>query len=248
MSLVVVVTEERLRPELEELALEAGYHVALEAELGAGVAEGVDQLVARFPDLLLVASQRHGQGWGHALDAAGTRYWLLAVGSLDGPTLSGRRPHRQVLELNPDTTAYLGQLLDDWRDRAQIRVDCFTFAYREGLPEEADWVIDTRFLDSPYWVKDMRERPGTDPDVRRYVMGQPGAERLIEHFLPVFIELMPLYHAQQRSVLRVAVGCTGGRHRSVAMAAELVERINGSGQAVARHLTEPPLHLPRQLD
>ncbi|MGH7697405.1 MAG: RapZ C-terminal domain-containing protein [Candidatus Dormibacteria bacterium] len=244
----MVVGQERLREQLEELASEMGYHVAAEAELEGDPPTAVRGLLERFPDLAMVASDQHGRDWGHALDRVGTRYWLISVGGLPGPPLSSRRPHRQILELNPGTTAYISQLLDDWRERTRIRVDCFTFGYRDGLPPEADWVIDTRFLDSPYWLPEMRDLPGTDPVVRQYVMNQPGAKRLIEHFLPVFIELIPLYQAQQRSVLRVAVGCTGGRHRSVAMAAELVERINDSGQAVARHLEQPPLHLPRQLD
>jgi UPF0042 nucleotide-binding protein len=116
------------------------------------------------------------------------------------------------------------------------------------MPHEADWVIDTRFLDSPYWIAEMRERPGTDPKVREYVMAQPGAQELLGEFLPMMLRLVPLYQAQRRSVLRIAVGCTGGLHRSMAIAAELVDRIDQSGVAAARYLPEPPLHLPQELD
>jgi UPF0042 nucleotide-binding protein len=116
------------------------------------------------------------------------------------------------------------------------------------MPHEADWVVDTRFLDSPYWIAEMREKPGTDPLVREYVMEQPGAQELVGQFLPMLLRLVPLYQAQRRSVLRVAVGCTGGLHRSMAIASELVERIDQSGIAVARYLKEPPLHLPQELD
>jgi len=153
-----------------------------------------------------------------------------------------------LLGLDHSTVGYLRQLLDDWRDRELLRVDCFTFAFRDGLPHEADWVVDTRFLDSPYWITEMRERPGTDPQVREYVMDQPGAQELVGQFLPMLLRLVPLYQEQRRSVLRVAVGCTGGLHRSMAIASELVERIDQSGAAAARFLEEPPLHLPQELD
>ncbi len=250
MSLVVIVCEDRLREELEVLASEAGYTVPRAAELPAQASDWVRQRLRSRADLALVVSERQGSGSVASLDAAGDRYWLVQAGSPEGPGYRppARRPHRRLLSLEGSASAYLRQLLDDWRDRDQVRVDCFTFAYRDGLPHEADWVIDTRFLDSPYWIPEMRERPGTDRSVRRYVMAQPGAHELVNEFLPLLARLAPLYQSQRRSVLRVAVGCTGGLHRSMAIASELVDRINSSGTADARYLKAPPLHLPQELD
>lgn len=250
MSLVVILCEERFRDDLEALASDVGYTVPGTGELRQNPDAAVHHRLADDPNLLLVVSEEVGQGWIDSLDQEGTRYWLVEAGSPSGPNFRppNRRPHRHLLGLDQTTTGYLRQLLDDWRDRDQLRVDCFTFAFRDGLPHEADWVIDTRFLDSPYWISDMRERPGTDPQVREYVMKQPGAPELVNEFLPMLLRLVPLYQAQRRSVLRVAVGCTGGLHRSMAIASELVERIDESGAAKARFLEEPPLHLPQELD
>jgi len=250
VSLVVILCEERFREELEEVARAIGYAVPAAEELGQDLDAAVHSRLVNDPDLLLIVSEQVGQGWLNSLDQEGTRYWLVEAGSPRGPGFQPpqRRPHRHLLGLDHSTVGYLRQLLDDWRDRELLRVDCFTFAFRDGLPHEADWVVDTRFLDSPYWITEMRERPGTDPQVREYVMDQPGAQELVGQFLPMLLRLVPLYQEQRRSVLRVAVGCTGGLHRSMAIASELVERIDQSGAAAARFLEEPPLHLPQELD
>ncbi len=250
MSLVVILCEDRFREQLEAFAVEVGYSVPRRGEIDSDPGSTVRARLERDPNLVLVVSERFGQDWVRALDEEDSRYWLVEAGSPRGPEFHPpkRRPHRHLLGLNQTTLGYLSQLLDDWRDRDLVRVDCYTFAFRDGMPHEADWVVDTRFLDSPYWIAEMREKPGTDPLVREYVMEQPGAQELVGQFLPMLLRLVPLYQAQRRSVLRVAVGCTGGLHRSMAIASELVERIDQSGIAVARYLKEPPLHLPQELD
>ncbi|MGH7692426.1 MAG: RapZ C-terminal domain-containing protein [Candidatus Dormibacteria bacterium] len=250
MSLVVILCEDRFRDELAAVAAESGYALPTSAEFGDAPSATLSRRLEQDRDLALLVTERHGQSWAAELDRAGVRYWLIEVGSPRGGGVAppSRRPHRHLLSLDGSTLGYLRQLLDDWRDRERLRVDCFTFAFRDGLPHEADWVLDTRFLDSPYWIAEMRQRPGTDPGVRDYVMQQPGAQELVGQFLPMLLHLVPLYQSQRRSVLRVAVGCTGGLHRSMAIASELVERIEESGQASARYLAEPPLHLPQELD
>ncbi|HEY6537601.1 MAG TPA: RNase adapter RapZ [Candidatus Dormibacteraeota bacterium] len=247
---MVILCEDRFRDELESLASDVGYQLPGHAELAPAPGPAVRARMERDPDVALVISEQVGREWLSALDQEGTRYWLVEAGSPRGPGFQPpqRKPHRHLLGLDRSTLGYLRQLLDDWRDRDLLRVDCFTFAFRDGLPHEADWVVDTRFLDSPYWIAEMRERPGTDPLVRDYVMEQPGAQELVGQFLPMLLRLVPLYQSQRRSVLRVAVGCTGGLHRSMAIASELVERIDSSGLAAARFLSEPPLHLPQELD
>jgi hypothetical protein len=250
MSFTVILAEERFRSELEDLAVEAGYRMLDRRQWASASSETIGDLLALTPDLAIVLSETIGSEVLRDLDEDGVRYWLVEVGApvADGFQPPARKPHRRILGLNQTTTAYLRQLLDDWRDRDRIRVDCFTFGYRNGLPPEADWVVDTRFLDSPYWVPEMRGRSGRDPMVRGYVMAQPGAQQLVDNFLPMLLQLLPLYQLQRRSVLRLAVGCTGGSHRSVAIASEMADRINQSGEAVARHLEQVPLYLPQSLD
>jgi len=250
VSLVVILCEDRFREQLEALCVEVGYAGPGRGEFAADRAAAVHAQMERDPNLALVVSERRGQDWLIALDQYDARYWLVEVGSPQGTAFQPpkRLPHRHLLGLDRTTLNYLRQLLDDWHERDLLRVDCFTFAFRDGMPHEADWVVDTRFLDSPYWIAEMREKPGTDPLVRQYVMEQPGAQELVAQFLPMLLRLVPLYQAQRRSVLRVAVGCTGGLHRSMAIASELVERIDESGVAAARYLPAPPLHLPQELD
>jgi hypothetical protein len=248
--LVLIFCEERFRERLTGLVADARFDLVTDEEAGEDLAAVLPDLLAKTADLAILVTETTHSDWASQIDAHNLRYWLVQVGSPSGPELTVpiRQPHRHFLGLDEAGTAYLSQLLDDWRDRDLIRVDCFTFAYRDGLPAEADWVVDTRFLDSPYWDPTMRGRDGRDPELRQLLMAQPGAHQVVERFLPMLIELLPLYQTQRRSVLRLAVGCTGGRHRSVAVAAELVERINQSGQAEARHLDRPPLHLPQSLD
>jgi hypothetical protein len=244
MSLVAILAEERFRPRLEELAREVGFRL-LEGEgpHSALAAAGTSDAVA-------VVTEEHHPDWLGQLDSEAVRYWLVEVGAPEGPALQppSRRPHRHLLGLDRSSSAYLRQLLDDWLDRDLVRVDCFNFAFRDGLPQEADWVLDTRFLDSPYWVPRMRTRRGDDPEVRRYVMAQKGAEALVAGFVDALGVLLPLYREQRRTVVRVAVGCTGGQHRSLSVAHEIVERITNSQIATARLLRRPPHHLPQYPD
>lgn len=248
MALAVLVCEERFRSDLEPLVAGLGYQL-----LGAGgegsAADGAAP-PRLAPDSALVVTERGGSGRLQKLERAGLRYWLVTVGAPggDGFELPARQPHRRLLSLGPSNAAYLSQLLDDWRERELVRVDVFTFGYRNGLPAEADWVVDTRFLDSPYWIPEMRELPGSDPGVRAHLMTQAGAQQLVGNFLSMLLALLPMYRAQRRSVLRLAVGCTGGQHRSVAVATEMVERINRTGSARARFLETAPLHVPQTQD
>lgn len=245
MSLAVLVCEERFRADLEPLVAESGYRLLRDED-----PVGLYDASPSGADVAAVVSAASGRSQLRALDQQGIRYWLVTVGSPWGPDFPppSRQPHRRLLSLDSGQAAYLLQLLDDWRDRDLVRVDCFTFGFRDGLPAEADWVVDTRFLDSPYWIPEMRDLPGSDPRVRAHLMAQAGARQLVDNFLPMLLELLPLYQAQRRSVLRLAVGCTGGKHRSVAIASEIVDRINRSGRAAARHLDRPPLSVPQALD
>lgn len=244
MSLVAILAEERFRPRLEELAREAGFQLLEGEDPHAALAE------VAGPDAVAMVTEEHHPNWLGQLDSQAVRYWLVEVGSPGGPLLKPpcRRPHRHLLGVDRSSSAYLRQLLDDWLDRDRVRVDCFNFAFRDGLPQEADWVLDTRFLDSPYWVPRMRTRRGDDPEVRRYVMAQKGAEALVAGFVGALAVLLPLYRQQRRTVIRVAVGCTGGQHRSLSIAHEIVERISNSQIATARLLRRPPHHLPQYPD
>jgi UPF0042 nucleotide-binding protein len=87
-------------------------------------------------------------------------------------------------------------------------------------------VVDTRFLDNPYWVEELREQSGHDEPVRQHVLLQPSAGELIDGLTRLLQELVPLYRAQNRSELTLAFGCTGGRHRSVVVGSEVARRLD----------------------
>ncbi|MDQ6692346.1 MAG: hypothetical protein M3Z13_06220 [Candidatus Dormibacteraeota bacterium] len=161
-----------------------------------------------------------------AADASGVRYVLVHVGPADGtPNGSFERAHHRVMANE------LAALATRLRTRERVLVRCIAFGFKHGLPGEADWVIDTRFLDNPYWVPELRPGDGRDEPVRRHVLGQPAAAELLDTLERTITSLLPLYRAQGRQELTVAFGCTGGRHRSVVMATEFARRL-GEGPDV----------------
>lgn len=158
-----------------------------------------------------------------AADAAGQRYELVHVGADDGaPEGSYSRAHHRV---TPDELPALARRL---RSRERMLIRCVAFGYKHGLPPAADWVVDARFLDNPYWVEELRAQTGLDPAVRRHVLAQPAAGELLDNLQRTIGGLIPAYRAQGRQELTIAFGCTGGRHRSVVLAAELAQRLAGA--------------------
>jgi UPF0042 nucleotide-binding protein len=104
-----------------------------------------------------------------------------------------------------------------------------SFGYKHGLPLDADMVLDCRFLPNPYWVDRLRERTGLDEDVREYVMRQDVTDAFLDRTMELLGVLLPAYSAEGRASFTVAVGCTGGRHRSVVIAEELARRMRQRG-------------------
>jgi hypothetical protein len=153
-------------------------------------------------------------------DDAGAKYELVHVGPDDGvPEGSHARAHHRV------TIAELPALARRLRTRDKLLVRCVAFGYKHGLPAGADWVVDARFLDNPYWVEELRPQTGLDPAVRRFVLAQPAAGELLDNLERTMAGLIPAYRSQGRQELTIAFGCTGGHHRSVVLATELARRL-----------------------
>jgi RNase adapter protein RapZ len=140
---------------------------------------------------------------------------------------------RQLADHIVDTTGLsIGQLKDRLlatlpreTARDELRVDVVTFGFKYGIPLEADLVLDVRFLTNPYWEPELKPLSGLEQPVREFVLGQPAATRFLE-LLSELIELTaPAYRAEGKEHLRVALGCTGGYHRSIALAEELAGRL-----------------------
>jgi len=109
----------------------------------------------------------------------------------------------------------------------QTRV--MSFGYKHGLPVDVDVVLDCRFLPNPHWVDELRPLTGRDDPVRRYVLEQEAAGAFLERLDDLLGLLLPAYVAEGKSYLTVAFGCTGGRHRSVAIAEEVTGLLRGRG-------------------
>jgi hypothetical protein len=152
-----------------------------------------------------------------ALDRAGVRYHLVHVGAGDTePGGSFERAHERI------AVAAAAAVAERIRPLARPRLRCLAFGYKQGTPADATWLVDVRFLDNPYWVPELRPLTGLDEAVRYYVLDQPAAGELLDRLVSAVRWSAPLY---QRDRLTVAVGCTGGRHRSVVIAAELARRL-----------------------
>jgi UPF0042 nucleotide-binding protein len=132
-----------------------------------------------------------------------------------------------VHELHDRVVALFGE--DHPDSGMQTRV--VSFGYKHGLPLDVDIVLDCRFLPNPHWVDDLRPLTGLDDAVRRYVLSQEAARDLLERLDDLLGLLLPAYVAEGKSYLSLAFGCTGGRHRSVAIAEEVAALLRGRGFA-----------------
>ena len=110
-------------------------------------------------------------------------------------------------------------------DTRRLRVTVLSFGFKYGLPPDADFVLDARFLPNPYWVPELRDHTGREPEVSRYVLGQRGAVTFVETYARLINATAPGFEREGKRYLTVAVGCTGGKHRSVAIAEELARRL-----------------------
>jgi UPF0042 nucleotide-binding protein len=121
-------------------------------------------------------------------------------------------------------TAFAGQAREP-----RLRATVISFGFKHGLPVDADLVADCRFLPNPHWVPELRPRTGLDPEVSGYVMAQPGAKEFLEGYAEVLRVITEGYRREGKRYLTLAVGCTGGHHRSVAMAEQLAARLIADG-------------------
>jgi UPF0042 nucleotide-binding protein len=119
--------------------------------------------------------------------------------------------------------------------RTGLQVSVVTFGYKYGVPIEADLVFDTRFLPNPHWVAELRPLPGTDAKIREYVLGNDDATGYLARIEDMLQFLMPGFVKEGKHYLTVALGCTGGRHRSVVFGEELARFIQELGYPAAVH-------------
>jgi UPF0042 nucleotide-binding protein len=114
-------------------------------------------------------------------------------------------------------------------DNTRLKVTVTSFGFKYGIPVDSDFVADMRFLPNPHWVPELRASTGRDKEVADYVMSQPGAAEFLDAYVPVLERVAEGYLREGKRFMTVAIGCTGGKHRSVAMAEEITRRLKASG-------------------
>jgi RNase adapter protein RapZ len=123
--------------------------------------------------------------------------------------------------------------------RSAPRINVVSFGYKYGLPVDADLVADCRFLPNPRWVEELAPLTGQDEQVRDYVLGQPGASEFLDAYLRALQVTLKGYEREGKHYATLAIGCTGGKHRSVAIAEQIAARLAAAGlstQVVHRDL------------
>ncbi|HOW86164.1 MAG TPA: RNase adapter RapZ [Candidatus Aminicenantes bacterium] len=120
------------------------------------------------------------------------------------------------------------------RRRPRTQVAVTSFGYKHGLPLESDLVFDTRLLPNPFYVDQLRKRTGKSPSVRRHVLGSPGTKPFLQRLFRLVDFSLPRFAREGKTTVAIAVGCTGGRHRSVVIAEELGRHLKAGGACGVR--------------
>ena len=166
---------------------------------------------------------------------------------LGGSILDGIRTERRrlqplkeqahkIIDTSTLTARELKEELADtfvrWDGRRTLTVTVTSFGYKYGIPLDADLVFDVRFLPNPYYVEALRPLPGSSPEIREFVLRSPQAVEFRQRLHDMLGYLLPQFTAEGKSHLTVAIGCTGGKHRSVVIGEDLAEFLRGVGYAV----------------
>ena len=134
-----------------------------------------------------------------------------------------------------DLKSHLIELFGE-EGEASLMISVCSFGFKYGIPHEADLVFDVRFLQNPYYVPELKGKTGMDQSVYDYVFADPNAEAFVEKLVDMLRFTLPLYLAEGKTSLVIAIGCTGGRHRSVSVSRRLHRELLAQGyNATIRH-------------
>jgi UPF0042 nucleotide-binding protein len=182
-----------------------------------------DVLVRRFEN---VRREHPLQGEGRLIDGIEAERTLLAP-LRDEADLVLDTSDRSVHELR---SAIESAFTRDGADfRPTLRATVVSFGYKYGLPVDADLVVDVRFLPNPHWIPELRPLTGRDEPVRDYVLSQEGVPEFLDKYTEILKIIGAGYTRERKRYLTLAVGCTGGKHRSVAISEQLAKRLTEMG-------------------
>jgi UPF0042 nucleotide-binding protein len=239
---------------IDNLPLELVVRVGELTSAGANDYPGVAFIVGRSggvsPDALLAVEeelrQRHQSVKILYLDAPdevlilrfeGNRRRHPFTGATLADSIAGERarlaPIRDAADLVIDTGSInanqlrrrIAETFADSSSTESLRVSLVSFGYTYGIPRDVDLVFDCRFLPNPHWIEELRPLTGLDEKVSRYVLDQEPAEHFLHDVVALLEWQIPAFAQEGKSYLSIAIGCTGGRHRSVAIAEEIRRRL-----------------------
>ena len=127
----------------------------------------------------------------------------------------------------------IAQLFAHAEEPSAMQTSLISFGYKHGLPLDADVVLDCRFLPNPHWVAELRDLTGLDDRVKAYLWRRPETAEFIDRVAELLRFLLPQFLSEGKSYLAIAIGCTGGRHRSVALVEELASRLRADGYSLS---------------
>ena len=236
-----------LLPKMAELTMRPGSptRVAIVVDARGGVffselSAALDELRALERDAKIVFLEASDEDLVRRYEATRRRHPLAPADRV----VEGIRKERQILaQLRGDADLIIdtsGLTPHELRDRvrdafaggppeAGLQVSVVSFGFKYGSPRDADLVFDVRFLPNPHWVPELRPFPGTEPAVREYVQGSELYAPFIDRVEALLDVTLPGYVAEGKSYLTIAIGCTGGHHRSVVVAEELAGWIGARG-------------------
>lgn len=136
--------------------------------------------------------------------------------------------------LTRELKAELEKIFVEGKDFKNLYVTVMSFGFKYGIPQDADIVLDVRFLPNPYYIEDLKEKTGNDPEVQDYVMNNERAELFVKKLEDLVQFLLPNYIWEGKNQLVIAIGCTGGKHRSVTLANRLYEFVSENEHYGAR--------------
>lgn len=151
------------------------------------------------------------------------------------------QPIRKLADLIIDTSKLnvhelrshaIDRFRTDVANDKNIFVSCVSFGYKQGVPQDADLVFDVRFLPNPHFIPELRPFTGRHPKVAKYIRSFPQTQEFLDRITELLIYLLPHYVREGKSYLTIAIGCTGGRHRSVMISEELKKRLAKAGYNV----------------
>ena len=171
----------------------------------------------------------------HPMQGSGTL--LDGISAERALTLAVREQSDIIIDTSELNIHQLASAINDLfsdAERPGVRVTVTSFGFKYGVPTDADMVADARFLPNPFWLPELRPLTGKDEQVRDYVFGQPGATEFVDRYAAALAPVLAGYQRENKSHATIAVGCTGGKHRSVAVVERLAALLAGQpGVAVS---------------